>query len=1137
MFATRFNNVALCLPLSLVLGIACHPLHSDTPSSEPRLGEPPHTYSVAQSFSANANPNGPWCFGWKPAENGPLTLLTLRKERIDRNKDAIHCWRLTDGDGPSICEHVASALARGPNETIDVIAGNLSQPEYCTVARFTVPLGQTGTYQIETGAKSHTANASLSGAHFQVLSNGVEIYGRVLSSLISVEYTNLISFNEGDAVDFQIARGNNRSPEELGFALFARLKIATGANLLQSVCVGVDPSASTWLSFDEEVPNLGAASWVLEGSPLFLPGKVGRALHFDGVDDAVQLAADRSVNIGEVQGFSVEFWLALDGTNSHQPLLSWTGSSDGKQGVQVAASVEGPGSLFADLVDARGNSHRFSTRPGILSTGVFEHVALTFDRGSGHAFFYLNGTRVAERNLGNFVPATTGDLWLGWALPNEGKVHLRGLLDEVTLYTRPLSEADTRAIVHAGTAGKCRPLWFSQGLLNSTVYDLSEDFAPNESPVGPWQFGSKARLDGHWEPLSRRKLISAENGVLMNCWQLKEETGPAACQVLGPETAVSRSGQFVAPRESFFLASGDGANPSYGVLRFTVPPGCSANYRIETGVIPAFSGSFQRAADFHVLKNDKVLFDRFVSPRDSAFYSNHMALAEGDRIDIAVGRGTNELGLASLVRLFARFTDLHPNSAGSNHCASAPGGLCLSLPFEGTTENRVDGNIAEAVGSLEFLPGKVGAGLHFDGVENAVRVPHSDAIDLGQADGLSVEFWLKPESLRRWNALVEWSPNRSGTPGVHLFASVYGTGSLMANLVDVNGVSHFLTTPPGVLSKDVFQHVALTYDRLSGEACLYHDGVDVAHAQLGSFIPDTRSQLWLGRRVLGGYPYWFHGVLDEVCLYKRALSKREIGSIYKSAAAGKCMAPPKTPTVACRAAPPGIVAWMPFDGDSHDTVSHANGSILGNPAFGYGRVGRAVYLKGQRTGIKYPTIETSDASAAAGIRTGSGMTVELWINPNDTTKLFPVIEWNSGEIGAHLWSGIDERIPGDGQGNLYANLVDTDGRPHVLRSPRNVVRDGAWQHIALTYDRVSGHAAIYHNGVAVAQQNLGQFVPAVGGDLCLGFRPAGPLVGTSFAGSMDEVTIYNRPLAMDEITSLFHAGAAGKCGDSDLSPP
>ena len=67
----------------------------------------------------------------------------------------------------------------------------------------------------------------------------------------------------------------------------------------------------------------------------------------------------------------------------------------------------------------------------------------------------------------------------------------------------------------------------------------------------------------------------------------------------------------------------------------------------------------------------------------------------------------------------------------------------------------------------------------------------------------------------------------------------------------------------------------------SGLARLYRNGQEVASANLGTFTPNTASDLLLGKRTSPpGINYT--GVLDEMSLYNRSLSSNEIAAIYNA---------------------------------------------------------------------------------------------------------------------------------------------------------------------------------------------------------------------------------------------------------------
>jgi hypothetical protein len=146
----------------------------------------------------------------------------------------------------------------------------------------------------------------------------------------------------------------------------------------------------------------------------------------------------------------------------------------------------------------------------------------------------------------------------------------------------------------------------------------------------------------------------------------------------------------------------------------------------------------------------------------------------------------------------------------------------------------------------------------------------------------------------------------------------------------------------------------------------------------------------------------------------------------------------------------------------------------------------------------------------------------VWVNPA-SQNLQDIFEWNQNngvpaeatQIGTHLV--INESTA---DGALYGNIVDTSGISHGFNSENGVIILNSFQHIAMTYDKTSGLAVLYRNGVEVAKANLGVFTPQTSFDLFLGNRPSGVFTGIRFQGKLDEPAIYNRALSEMEIQTL-----------------
>ncbi|MBW8865141.1 MAG: immunoglobulin domain-containing protein, partial [Verrucomicrobia bacterium] len=243
-----------------------------------------------------------------------------------------------------------------------------------------------------------------------------------------------------------------------------------------------------------------------------------------------------------------------------------------------------------------------------------------------------------------------------------------------------------------------------------------------------------------------------------------------------------------------------------------------------------------------------------------------------------------------------------------------------------------------------------------------------------------------------------------------------------------------------------------------------------------------------------------------------------------------------TPVIPPSCTPPaaGIVGWWAGENNVVDNIGGDNGTLLNGAGFGAGEVGTGFSFTTTNGGVKIP------ASPGLDVGAGNGMTVEGWINPADLSRREEFVEWDNGDTNPAVipW-GVHLQIlsPGElglGAGNLFSDVHGADGAVHWIMAPGGTITANVFQHIAMTYDKTSGVATLYCNGVIVAQSNLGSFTPLTSYDFYIGRRPAGDSVH-SFLGSIDEVSVYNRALSTNEIAAIYLAGSAGKCS-SILAP-
>ncbi len=227
--------------------------------------------------------------------------------------------------------------------------------------------------------------------------------------------------------------------------------------------------------------------------------------------------------------------------------------------------------------------------------------------------------------------------------------------------------------------------------------------------------------------------------------------------------------------------------------------------------------------------------------------------------------------------------------------------------------------------------------------------------------------------------------------------------------------------------------------------------------------------------------------------------------------------------------PSGVVALWSAEGNGKDSIGGNNARIMGHVTFEAGKVGRAFGLDGHSAYLKVP------ASPALDVGAGKGMTITAWIRPSAFGETpgngarGPIIEWDSeSSDGVQIWA--------NGGNNLSASLKTrtADNRPTSLQSPNGALITAQWQFVALTYDKSSGAAVLYINGVAVDSKNFGRVTPLTSYPINIGRRTGQPIGnGDSFGGLVDKLAIYNRALSAAELRGIYSAAPP----DRPVPPP
>jgi hypothetical protein len=175
----------------------------------------------------------------------------------------------------------------------------------------------------------------------------------------------------------------------------------------------------------------------------FAEGKVGRAFSFNGLSSCIKIPASKTVDLGADEGFTIMAWIKPLDVDGMHPLFEWTDYNG--LNLEFNARPSDSGGLWASITDHTGN--RFcNTHTGLLATGVFQHIACTYDKASSTATWYLNGVIVAQRQLSGNVAGTKGDLIISRRNTRQGdwssNRSYSGLMDEIAIYNRALTASE-----------------------------------------------------------------------------------------------------------------------------------------------------------------------------------------------------------------------------------------------------------------------------------------------------------------------------------------------------------------------------------------------------------------------------------------------------------------------------------------------------------------------------------------------------------------------------------------------------------------------------------------------------------------------------------------------------------------------
>lgn len=322
-----------------------------------------------------------------------------------------------------------------------------------------------------------------------------------------------------------------------------------------------------------------------------------------------------------------------------------------------------------------------------------------------------------------------------------------------------------------------------------------------------------------------------------------------------------------------------------------------------------------------------------------------------------------------------------------------PKGLVAYYPMDEGTGTIVHDDVSNNYGTIEgaadwYSSGQIGASMDMSaGGDGDVRVPYNSALPSGQA--MTIEAWIRPSASAATQMCIvcQWTYGGSPQNGAWAWQTTQAGTGLRFFLVKDNsdGGNNYVDTVDGLLTFSTWQQVVLVYDGTqannSDRIKMYVNGAlasSTTNGTINSSINPNTADLTIG--TFPGLPRYFHGAMDEVKLFDRALGADEIKAEYNAQNVG---------------VPTGLSLGLLVPGASNssdfDTIVKTTGS-------GY------TLAINQDHGLQSGTnfIPSISADIASPVSWNEGTTKGLGFTVVSSTATAPSASWSSGSAYAAL---------------------------------------------------------------------------------------------------------------------------------------
>ena len=598
-------------------------------------------------------------------------------------------------------------------------------------------------------------------------------------------------------------------------------------------------------------------------------GKYGGALFFDGINDNVRIDDTAALDLSN--GMTLSAWV------KPESLVGWKTVLMKEDATTLAYALYGNTDTNVPSGEANiGGGIRTVSGGGQLPLNAWTHIATTYDGATMRLF--VNGAEVGSTARTGGISQSAGPLRIGGNTIWPEWFH--GYIDDVRVYQRALQAAEIQSDMNT-----------------PTIPPPPGDTEPPTAPTDVTAAGTFGQVQLNWTAATDNVAVVRYNVHRSTVASFLPNQENRVAQV----TSTSYLDTPLAPGVYFYkIVAEDGAGllgPPSNSASGTVPADSEAP-TAPTGLTATVQGGNNVALSW-TASADNVGVARYNVHRST---TSGFTPGPANRIAQPTAASYTDSGLSPGTYFYVvTAQDAANNVSGLSNERSAtidappppPPTLVAAYSFDegtGTSVADLSGNgNTGTVNGATWGTGRFGQALSFDGVNDRVVVPDSPSLDL--TTGMTMEAWVRPTApmTNKWRTVLFKHRDNNATNMMYVLYANRNTR--VPNAEITNGTTVRAANGTTQVPENAWTHLAATYD--GTVLRLYMNATQVGTIATTGAISVSNGQLWIGANNI--WPEWFAGLIDEVRIYRRALTQPEISADMNTSVGVPDTEPPTMP--------------------------------------------------------------------------------------------------------------------------------------------------------------------------------------------------------------------------------------------------